>query len=181
MSAEVIVNYCAPTMAGIKTGNLFSHDFASKEELINDLRRYNELFLKKGMCMVPLKTKGTWALLYLFRKECLEHDLEMDESVQILQDAGYESLDYRHCISWLINRLKTSEDFPHEIGLFLSYPPEDVRAFIDNHAKGFKMVGYWKVYGDANAAIRQFSAFDRCTLEYKNRLKMGSRLENLIV
>ena len=25
MSAEVIVNYCAPTMAGIKTGNLFSH------------------------------------------------------------------------------------------------------------------------------------------------------------
>ena len=32
---------------------------------------------------------------------------------------------------------------PHEVGLFLSYPPEDVKGFIDHRASGFKSAGLW--------------------------------------
>ena len=31
-----------------------------------------------------------------------------------------------------------SGEFPHEVGLFLSYPPEDVKGFIDHRANNFK-------------------------------------------
>ena len=48
----------------------------------------------------------------------------------------------------LIRRLQDEAEFPHEIGLFLSYPPEDVQGFIDHHARDFKLSGLWKVYGD---------------------------------
>ena len=37
-------------------------------------------------------------------------------------------------------------DFPHEIGLLLGYPPEDVSGFIENGGKNFLCSGYWKVY-----------------------------------
>ena len=34
-----------------------------------------------------------------------------------------------------------SGEFPHEVGLFLSYPPEDVKGFIDHRANDFKCAG----------------------------------------
>lgn len=33
MSEEVIVKYCSPTLAGIKTGSLFSCSYDSKNEV----------------------------------------------------------------------------------------------------------------------------------------------------
>lgn len=45
-----------------------------------------------------------------------------------------------------------SGEFPHEVGLFLSYPPEDVKGFIDHRANDFKCAGLWKVYGDEEKA-----------------------------
>ena len=38
------------------------------------------------------------------------------------------------------------------MGLFLSYPPEDVKGFIDHRANDFKCAGLWKVYGDEEKA-----------------------------
>ena len=34
-----------------------------------------------------------------------------------------------------------SGEFPREVGLFLSYPPEDVKGFIDHRANDFKCAG----------------------------------------
>ena len=38
------------------------------------------------------------------------------------------------------------------MGLFLSYPPEDVKGFIAHRANDFKCAGLWKVYGDEEKA-----------------------------
>lgn len=51
-----------------------------------------------------------------------------------------------------------TKDFPHEIGLFLGYPLEDVQGFIENRAEGYKCVGCWKVYGDEEYAKQEFRA-----------------------
>ena len=42
--------------------------------------------------------------------------------------------------------------FPHEIGVFLGYPLEDVKGFIENKGKNFLYSGYWKVYSDVERA-----------------------------
>lgn len=49
------------------------------------------------------------------------------------------------CVAELIRRVRHEEDFPHEIGLFLGYPSEDVSGFIKHGAKNSKCVGTWKV------------------------------------
>ena len=85
------------------------------------------------------------------------------------------------CIIQLMKRLKDSEDFPHEIGLFLGYPPEDVRGFIDNHARNCKYLGFWKVYGDVEKAKKIFAKYERCTEVYRRKWSMGASLPSLII
>ena len=81
----------------------------------------------------------------------------------------------------LIRRMRTSGEFPHEVGLFLSYPPEDVKGFIDNHAANFKCAGVWKVYGDEQRARQTFEKYKKCTQIYCDLWRSGSGLEQLAV
>ena len=74
-----------------------------------------------------------------------------------------------------------SGEFPHEVGLFLSYPPEDVKGFIDHGAGGFKCAGLWKVYGDEEKARSLFEKYRKCTEIYCALWQSGSRLEQLAV
>ncbi|MBQ6903034.1 MAG: DUF3793 family protein, partial [Lachnospiraceae bacterium] len=79
------------------------------------------------------------------------------------------------------NRMKTDEDFPHEIGLFLGYPPEDVQGFIDHKYEGCTCVGDWRVYGDAEAAKERFARFRKCKEVYRRLWADGKSVEALTV
>ena len=74
-----------------------------------------------------------------------------------------------------------SGEFPHEVGLFLSYPPEAVKGFIDHRANGFKYAGLWKVYGDEEKARSLFAQYKKCTEIYCALWQSGSKLEQLAV
>ena len=74
-----------------------------------------------------------------------------------------------------------SGDFPHEVGLFLSYPPEDVKGFIENRAANAKCTGVWKVYGDERQARQTFAKYKKCTQVYCERWQSGSGLDKLAV
>ena len=82
----------------------------------------------------------------------------------------------------LKKRLSESGEFPHEIGLFLGYPPEDVEGFIENRGKNCKCVGCWKVYGDPEQAVRQFARFKKCREVYLRLYRDGKKsLDQLTV
>ena len=85
------------------------------------------------------------------------------------------------CLARLARKLRAGEASPHEIGLFLSYPPRDVRGFICNGACRHKCAGCWKVYGNEAAALRTFEAWRRCTRILEARLAQGCPLEKLAV
>ena len=70
-----------------------------------------------------------------------------------------------------------SGEFPREVGLFLSYPPEDVKGFIDYRANNFKCTGPWKVYGDEGKARSLFAKYKKCTEIYCALWQSGSKLE----
>ena len=181
MSEELLVRHCSPTLAGIKTGNLFSCPCSSRSEIMEDVRRLNRRLAKKGLCIMPLRVSNGRALLYLFRPDRLRRDLTDADALRILREAGYENVSRCACLTTLMRRLGESADFPHEIGLFLSYPPEDVRGFIENHARNYKCSGVWKVYGDADAARRKFDLYARCTTTYCRLFKKGCSLDSLAV
>ncbi|SBV97547.1 conserved hypothetical protein [uncultured Eubacteriales bacterium] len=181
MPEELIIKFCAPTLAGIKTGNMFSCPCETKEALRADVRTFNRALVPKGLCLLPLRYSEGRALLYLFRPAELRRDLSHAEAALLLEDAGYRSIKAEHCIRELIRRLNIKDGFPHEIGLFLSYPPEDVRGFIDHNAGNCKCVGYWKVYGDVEKAQRLFEKYRKCTECYYRQWCKGISIERLLV
>lgn len=101
---------------------------------------------------------------------------------RLLEERGYPvGGSSERCILRLMERLRGGDRFPDEIGLFLGYPPEDVRGFIENKAAGCKCVGCWKVYGDAEAARAVFAKYKKCTDVYRARFAEGRSVERLTV
>ena len=176
MSDEQIIKYCAPTLAGIKTGNLFSCKSADTATL----RALNRRLVPKGICVLAKKRGGVRTLVYVFRPARLAFDLCDVRAAALLRVRGYPSGETRRCVAELMRRIENDAAFPHEVGLFLGYPPEDVRAFIDGH-DACKCVGCWKVYGDEAAARRVFGEYKRCTREYRRRWEEGWTLDALAV
>lgn len=181
MSAEYIIRHGAPTLAGIKTGNLFPCSFQDRQDFQEDLRQINRVLVPRGLRLLPLRMEEGKALLYLFRPTSLDRDLANETARGLLEKAGYEDLRQRPCLRELTKRLRAREAFPHEIGLFLGYPPEDVKGFICHQGKGCKCIGCWKVYGDEAAAKERFAAYKTCTADLCRRHAHGDSLETLTV
>lgn len=181
MSEELIVRHCSPTLAGLKTGNMFTCAFKDREDMLISLRRLNRLLGKKGLRVIPLRFKNNKALIYVYRPKLLSRDLQHNIALSLLRQLGYGDETPEKCVSKLRKKLNESEEFPHEIGLFLGYPPEDVCGFIENRATGCKCVGCWKVYGDVAAAEKTFAKYKKCTDVYCNCLKNGGTIERLTI
>ena len=73
----------------------------------------------------------------------------------------------------LSGRIRQCAQFPHEIGLFLDYPTEDVQGFIENQGENYVLCGYWKVYGNAEKAKHTFESYDKCRKFLCNKLNQG--------
>lgn len=181
MSDELIIRQCAPTLAGIKTGSLFPCRYESRSQFMDDVRNLNRRLVPKGLCVLPMRCENGSALLYVYRPRRLKKDLSGELAQKLLQDAGYPCGGSAICVTRLVQRLRRQEEFPHEVGLFLSYPPEDVAGFIANNARRCKCSGLWKVYGDEARAKRMFRAFKTCTADYCRHLRSGKTLEELVV
>ncbi|MCR5214423.1 MAG: DUF3793 family protein [Eubacterium sp.] len=184
MSDEMIIEYCSPTLAGIKTGNLFSCEYSDYSLLVKDLRRVNSIFINKGIKAIPIGCLNHRALIYIYRPSFLEKDLCDKDASILLKELGYDVENSMSCIKCLSNKLKgikSNKEFPHEIGLFLGYPFEDVKGFIDHQGECSKCIGCWKVYGDVPKAEDIFNRYKRCTKDYVSRFKMGMTLDQLAV
>ena len=179
MSEKTLVRHCSPTLAGIKTGSLFTAEATDADALRQTLRRYNRTLGAKGVRLLPLRWRNGRALLYVYRPARLTQDLQADGARQLLRRCGYPTEDATRCVVRLMHRVCEGPEFPHEIGLFLGYPPEDVRGFIENETRNYKFTGYWKVYGDEERSRALFDKFERCTRCYLASWARGTGVERL--
>lgn len=111
----------------------------------------------------------------------MESDLKKDEVKTLLFRYGYKSEEMENCLLELKTRLSESNDFPHEIGLFLSYPLEDVIGFIEQEGKNYKCRGLWKVYCNECETIKLFARFKKCTAVYRKLFTNGRSITQLTV
>lgn len=181
MSEETVINCCSPCLAGLKTGNLFSCRVDDKNDLLRSVRELNRRLVPRGLRIMPVKITKTRALIYLYRPDRLEKDLADKTAAELLSERAYPVGYTERCVAELIRRVRHEEDFPHEIGLFLGYPSEDVSGFIKHGAKNSKCVGTWKVYGDEAEAQKKFKLYKKCTRVYKDAYKKHNSFERLVV
>ena len=181
MPDSIIVENCSPTLAGLKKGNIFTIDRSLITDIKEELRELNQCFTEKGLRAIPLKITEKSVIIYLYRPDKLKADLSSAEARDILLKKGYSCNTVESDIVHLIRHIHEDGSFPHEIGLFLGYPPIDVKGFMEDTRKGVKCVGYWKVYGDKEKAEKTFSSYRKCTEVYKKCLSCGRRLSQMVV
>ncbi|GLB32285.1 hypothetical protein LAD12857_42080 [Lacrimispora amygdalina] len=176
-----LIEYCSPTLASLKTANLFNHSFTSKEELNRQLEYLNLQLGEKGISLIELYRRGNKALIYVYRKSHLMKDLNRPGVSRFLKNYGYETMDVDLALARLKIRLKEEEGFPHEIGLFLGYPLGDVIGFIRNSGKNCKCLGCWKVYCNECEAVKTFARYQKCRTIYSRLWRNGRTVWQLTV
>ena len=181
MSDDYLVRHAAPTRAGIKTASLFTCPYQSKDQLMKSVRQWNKRLVPKGLRVLPLRFSDKKALIYLYRPQMLSTDLSDSTAIRILEECGYQDRRREKCIIRLIQKLRQQEDFPHEIGLFLGYPPKDVIGFIECGPDCCKCCGCWKVYSDEESAKKKFAQYKKCTRVYWEQWSKGKDIERLTV
>ena len=178
MSSDFIVEHCAPTLSGVKVGNLVTQFYSSREELYDFIKTQDELLRPKGVRIVLMRVSETRALIYVYRQKQLARLLSRPCVQQFLSNFGYTDFSLDACLSLMRARLLLN-DFPHEIGVFLGYPLADIQAFIENKGANCPLTGYWKAYTNIDRAKLIFSLYRRCTANCCRRYENGTDILRL--
>lgn len=133
------------------------------------------------MYVTFLKRNEKSALLYVFRPDRLEKDLSQPAVQNVLKTFGYTDYKVGASIKHLKQRVGENTCFPHEIGLFLSYPVEDVIQFIRQKGCNYKCCGVWKVYCDEAFCQKMFARYRKCTEVYLRVFDRGRSISALTV
>lgn len=172
---------CAPTFAGLKSGSLISfpkNRFANVDLLLEE---YEPCFHCKGISIMSMADNPRYRVDFFYRPAALSRLLEASGAKDILKKSGYPLESTLHeKLSCLRMRMSQNNEFPHEIGLFLGYPPDDVRGFIEHQGKDFLFCGYWKVYANEKIARELFQCYTQCTERFCSKLQRGVPIHELL-
>lgn len=155
----------------------FPASAVSFPQLSRQLEEYRRAFAPKDVHFRILCACSKRYLLLVYRRRLLEQCLAQEKVVTLLEQFGYrreESLETK--LDRLARRAAGQGRFPHEIGLFLGYPVEDVEGFIRYGGAGCKLCGCWKVYGDVPSASRQFARITQVCRTCVRRVEQGETL-----
>jgi hypothetical protein len=105
MSEEMLIRHCSPTLAGIKTANMFNCHYEEKQVLWGELCCLNGKLIPKGIRIIPIGVWQTRALIYIYRPSKLQQDLTDDEAIKILKENGYSCKNDDGCVGELMHRV----------------------------------------------------------------------------
>lgn len=165
--------HCAPAMLGIKPACLIS--LSKNEECLEEnIGVFNFKAYVKGLKICRLCVCRDRVLLLVFNESLLKKQLFSAPVAEVLERFGYSrEMTLEQAIGRLAGRIESNGEFPHEIGLFLGYPIDDVMGFIRNKGENYILCGYWKVYSNEETAKRTFNNYNKCRRYLCNKLNGG--------
>lgn len=178
MLDKALVAHGSPTLARLKLGSLFTVSCAGGN-FDGELAQLNAILGPKGLVLTKLRERSGRALMYVYRTSELERSLACPMVQGFLKECGYDSFELEAVLSHLRKRLTASEEFPHEIGVFLGYPLADVIGFIQNEGRDCLCCGCWKVYSNECEALRTFARLRKCKEVYGRLFAQGCPLSQL--
>lgn len=179
-----IVRHCAPTLVGVKPASLFTcpAPYCAIDEWFEAC---SHKLAPLGVSMEALSRRKQATLVLVCRTKLVERTLAHEQTACYLSSLGYELSSCEACLASLRARFARSQgspcagsSFPHEIGLLLGYPFDDVMGFIDG-TRPCVACGPWKAYGNAQQACERFELFRSCTRQLTERFDAGEDIESL--
>lgn len=158
--ASLVAFGAAPTLKGKKPSSLLAFNNRGKNHLALWKRYGPEICKELELHYYELKNGDENMLVLFYRKAMLEWHVSNKRSLQFLRSLGYgraETLEQK--LQVLKQRFK--EHCPHEVGIFLGIPLEDVIGFIKHKGKEYLMCRYWKVYWNPRRAELIFRDYDK--------------------
>lgn len=181
---KIMVEQCAPTLAKVKVANLFRFQTQEGDRFKETLLHWDQTLAPLGVRVRLLKEcpASQAFLIYVYRERELKQVLFQKESQALLRRMGYKRrIQMDQLLDQLSEHLCLAADFPHEIGLFLGYPFEDVEGFIQHGGKNYLCCGEWKVYANPEKARECFSKYRRCRRMYQRLYHKGRSIDQLTV
>lgn len=174
-----IKEFCTSTLAHLTAGSIFNVKDASYPQLEKELEQVKKILRKRQFDLTVLKNSAKGNLVYVYNPEKLLQNLEDKNSMEILKSFGYKKSAGSAMIEQLKQRFFENGGFPHEIGLFLGYPPEDVLGFIKNNGENYLYSGYWKVYANPDSRKQLFNKITKCRKILPKTLGLDQSLDFL--
>ncbi len=172
-----LVAQCSPLLLGIKMSNLYIGPVGCEDAV-------QELFAHSKIATYEIYKDEKRVVFLLYRKEELERYIRDKKVRKALQEMGYDFKDVEENLGKLTinytHYMRKQGSFPHEIGLFLGYPVDDVLAFISNEGKNYLYTGYWKVYYDLNESLILFKKYDYAKALLIELVTEGIHLKEII-
>lgn len=180
---SALAELCAPTLARVKPASLFRYQPAPGVDLSARVAHWDRTLSAQGVTVRALKTcpRTGAVLVYVYRPAWLDRILADPAVGRFLGREGYRPGDTEALLAQLADRLCCDGAFPHEIGVFLGYPLEDVEGFIRHRGRNYTYCGYWKAYGDPARAQQCFARYKKCEQIYKRLFEGGTPLLRLTV
>lgn len=166
----LIAYHTAPTVQGLKPATLICPGAASRDLEQALVECEPRLFSAFGVRIASFRNRADSLLLLIYNPLLLENALAAEEVASLLADAGYEiptaSVEplFAH-----LRRKCACKAFPHEIGVFLGYPPADVRRFMSEGGRGCRNAGCWKSFGSNQAAAD-------CSVRYRKAKLLAAQM-----
>ena len=108
---------------------------------------------------IVLRDKEDIIILMIYNRKLLEEVINKKENRSFLKYFGYYSINLESNLKILKNRYD-KYNCPHEIGIFLGIPVEEVRAFIESSGNNYIESRYWKVFVDRKKSTDIFKRYD---------------------
>ena len=169
---QVIIYFGAPALCGLKSANLLSvkeQQFSSEK-----IMQLNSQLSSLGKKIVSVIRPSSNILLFIYDEAMLYKTLCGKAQMLYLMQKNYpvgKGLDA--IVQELLFRMSCQMEFPHEVGLFLGYPLEDVISFERDGGRTSKYSGMWQVYGDVEESRRKMQLYRQCSLLCSRYFNMG--------
>ncbi len=168
---------CAPLIAGLKISHLL---------MIQNTRLHPlwELLKESEIRIYVLHAGEEGSVVLLYRERELADYLGREDVASFLRQCGYEKEKLPGIFRQFRGRYQryrmAGGDFPHELGVMLGYPLEDVTGFIRNRGKNCLYAGYWKVYGHAEDKKELFRMYEQARRLLIELVGNGVRMEDIL-
>lgn len=107
--------------------------------------------------------------LLFYQEQQLQEKLKNPGIIMFLREYEYEVTELNQVLQQVSKRIQEcllhEREFPHEMGVLLDYPMEDVKGFMRHKGKGEQYSGYWKVYEEVEKAKETFGEYDAARKE----------------
>ena len=168
---------CAPLITGLKCSNLLT---TGRDQTKCMKRVLEDTGISFRLFMVE-EDRLTW---FLFREKALKEYLKREDIRRYFTECGYTDFSLNGVLARCAKSYREHQEghapFPHEIGLLLGYPLEDVEGFVKNEGKNYLYAGYWKVYGRLSEKLSLFGKYERAREYLVRRVLKGCPVKQML-